>query len=229
MERRRCNHHTLDEPLSTRDCFSDVIDPKGSQTNKNRYIVASQEEAVRTFCRTIKGVPLLYVKRSVMVMEPMAESSQGVQSGLEREKMRSGIAKTETESKGSKRKRGEEASGGEKTGLADEDDPNLPSIKKKRKTRGPKEPNPLSVKKPRQLRELRTDPGRASRMIVEEAAQIEGPSVSEPREGETGSRERPMLEDFDTTSKRKRRRKHKPGGVDNLGLDLRTHAAAESR
>ena len=82
MERRRCNHHVLDEPLSTLECFNSVIDPKNSHTNKNRYVIASQDEDVRRYCRGIKGVPLVFVKRSVMVMEPMAADSLNVREGM---------------------------------------------------------------------------------------------------------------------------------------------------
>lgn len=107
MERRRCNHHTLDEPLSTIDCFSSVIGSKNSDANHNRYVVASQEEDVRRYCRGIKGVPLVYVKRSVMVMEPMAESSVNAKAGIERDKFRTGLRRNGLAVRG-KRKRVDE-------------------------------------------------------------------------------------------------------------------------
>lgn len=43
LERRRCNHHELDEPLSSLECISSVVGPK----NKHRLIVASQDKKVR--------------------------------------------------------------------------------------------------------------------------------------------------------------------------------------
>ena len=46
--------------------------------NKYNYVVASQDEEVRTKLRGIPGVPLLYVKRSIMILEPMAEASADV-------------------------------------------------------------------------------------------------------------------------------------------------------
>ena len=147
FERRRCNHHTLDEPLSTLECYKEVIDPKSSGTNKNRYIVASQDENVRRWCRGIKGVPSVYVKRSVMVMEPMAHGSIGVKEGMERGKLRGNL-----KIKGEKRKRedeGEEASAPEGVGLGSKSDK---GEKRKRNVRGPKEPNPLSVRKPKRQR-----------------------------------------------------------------------------
>ena len=149
MERRRCGHHTLDEPLSTLECLSSVIDPKKTLMNKNRYVVASQDEDVRRFCRDVRGVPLVYVKRSVMVMEPMAEGSVGVRDDIERSKFRSGLRGKGTLLLG-KRKRGadedsdvNETEGKEATSGTGGDE--KAAIKKKMK--GPKGPNPLSVKK----------------------------------------------------------------------------------
>ena len=150
MERRRCNHHTLEEPLSTLECLKSVIDPKSSLTNKNRYVVASQDEEVRRFCRGVKGVPLVFVRRSVMIMEPMAESTVGAREGLERSKFRSGLRGRGAGLLG-KRKRGaedtephsERDNGANKTADGDQDDV------KRKKVRGPKGPNPLAVRKPK--------------------------------------------------------------------------------
>lgn len=59
-ERRRCNHLPEDypEPLSTQECLASVVDHKSSNTNKHRYVVASQELEVRKHMRGIMGVPL---------------------------------------------------------------------------------------------------------------------------------------------------------------------------
>lgn len=151
FERRRCNHHTLGQPLSTLECFSSVVDPKDSHTNKNRYVVASQEDDVRRKLRGINGVPLVYVKRSVMVMEPMAEGSVGAKEGVERGKFRAGLKGRNLS--GAKRKREAEdevdtrkvAGNGDAPPYGGEDD--VERAAKKRKARGPKGPNPLSVKK----------------------------------------------------------------------------------
>jgi U3 small nucleolar RNA-associated protein 23 len=135
---RRCNHHTLPDPLSTLECYQSVIDAKGSGTNKHRYILAAQDEEVRQWARGVKGVPMIYVKRSVMVMEPMSGASASVRTGNEREKLRGGVKKNLP----LKRKRDdvEEDEGREKD--AEERQP-----KRKKKTYGAKGPNPLSVKK----------------------------------------------------------------------------------
>ena len=226
MERRRCNHHTLDQPMSTRDCFSDIIDPKNSQTNKNRYIIASQDEDVRIFCRAIKGVPLIYVKRSVMVMEPMAESSQEVQNGLEREKMRSGIIKAKADLKSTKRKRDDEDSQGGQADTARGDNIDASSNAKKKKTRGPKGPNPLSVKKAKPVREPRMNPDRASRMAVNEVTQNSQSLLSALERGEIDAVAR-QSEKTELMSKRKRRRKHKPGAVDETDAGSSVGAGGE--
>ena len=82
------------------------------------------------------------MKRSVMVMEPMADTSAGVKEGMERGKLREGI-----KSKGNKRKRDfvEE----EETTTKREVNTAEGVETKKRKIKGVKGPNPLSVKKPK--------------------------------------------------------------------------------
>jgi U3 small nucleolar RNA-associated protein 23 len=59
-ERRRCGHRPEDypEPLSTKDCLATVVDPKDNKSNKNCYVIASQELEVRKHMRGILGVPL---------------------------------------------------------------------------------------------------------------------------------------------------------------------------
>ncbi|KAF8866546.1 hypothetical protein BDZ45DRAFT_568971, partial [Acephala macrosclerotiorum] len=92
-ERRRCGHHPEDfpEPLSEQECLSSVVDPKGSKHNKNRYVVASQDLEVRKSMRTVLGVPLVYINRSVMIMEPMASSTADNREKEERGKFRAGL------------------------------------------------------------------------------------------------------------------------------------------
>ncbi|PSK60690.1 hypothetical protein B9Z65_840 [Elsinoe australis] len=144
-ERRRCGHHELEEPLSAEECMMSVVDPKGSATNKHRYIVACQDSGLRKKLRAIPGVPLVYVQRSVMVMEPIGQKSEEVKEGLEAEKVRAGVKR----GKGGGEKRKREGSEDLDEDEADEDvdgEVKAEEPKKKRK-RGPKAPNPLSVKK----------------------------------------------------------------------------------
>ncbi len=155
-ERRRCGHHTLEEPLSALDCLSSVVDSKGSGTNKHRYVVACQDAEVRAFLRRIPGVPLLYISRSVLILEPMASATEDVRERDERKKLRSMLKDKTPANQSLKRKRDEDAQTGDTQAPAEtshepgqsEGDEARPKKKKKRH-RGPKGPNPLSVKKPK--------------------------------------------------------------------------------
>jgi U3 small nucleolar RNA-associated protein 23 len=140
-ERRRCGHHELEEPLSAVECLESVVDSKGSGRNQHRYVVASQDEEVRRKMRGIAGVPLVYINRSVMILEPMAGATEDVREREEKLKIRSGLRNA---SAGVKRKRdnsNEQASLEADAAAATEREP------KKRKVKGAKGPNPLSVMK----------------------------------------------------------------------------------
>lgn len=211
MERRRCNHHTLNNPLSTLECFSSVIDPKNSKTNKNRYVIASQEEEVRRYCRGVKGVPLVYVKRSVMVMEPMADSSFGVREGIEKEKLRTGL-RANWHTAGVKRKRGE--SGDVDVGDAQDSCSHEPREGKapKKKTRGPKGPNPLSVKK----RRISKAPEKYLNQKIQSECEADDPSsfMMDIIKGSSDEKQNPP-------KKRKRKRKHKTTSFKEPGDEAR--------
>jgi U3 small nucleolar RNA-associated protein 23 len=154
-ERRRCGHHELEEPLSELDCLKSTVDPKGSGNNKNCYVIATQDVEVRKWMRAnVAGVPLIYVQRSVMILEPMSGRTEDVKSAEEKRKYRAGLRDTRgAKSTGEKRKREEDDDGEER----DEEETNGETHKgeaadsiqtpKKKKAKGPRGPNPLSVKK----------------------------------------------------------------------------------
>lgn len=142
-ERRRCNHQDLEAPLSTLECLGEVVDPKDSGTNKNRYIVASNDVGVRKKMRGIAGVPLIYISKSVVLMEPMADATEKQREREEKSKFRAGLKGQRMPDQVQKRKR-ENAEEQDDRAVATEARP-----VKKTKRRGPKEPNPLSIKKPK--------------------------------------------------------------------------------
>jgi U3 small nucleolar RNA-associated protein 23 len=144
FERRRCNHHELENPLSTLECLSAVVNPKDDQTNKHRYVIASQDQDVRAYFRRIPGVPQVYISRSVMILEPISGASDKVSNAEERKKLRAGLKPKSRASLLGKRNRDDE-SGDEKKENGNTD--NQPS--KKKRAKGPKGPNPLSVLKPK--------------------------------------------------------------------------------
>lgn len=124
FERRRCNHNIKD-PKTPVDCIRSIVDIDGE--NKHRYIVASQSMKLRRKLRCVPGVPLVFMNRSVMVMEPASDASKRAAALSENAKLQAGL-------------------NDKKVGYVDKEEAAAEApLKKKRK--GPSEPNPLSVKK----------------------------------------------------------------------------------
>ncbi|AET38536.1 rRNA-binding ribosome biosynthesis protein UTP23 Ecym_3019 [Eremothecium cymbalariae DBVPG len=132
-ERRRCNHYK--EPKEPSECIRSVVDINGR--NLHRYVVATQDIEIRRILRRVPGVPLIYMNRSVMVMEPLSSNSQQVSQQVENEKLVKGL--------------NDPKYAGTPNNTEDASvDPKSPDANQlKRKIKGPKEPNPLSIKKPR--------------------------------------------------------------------------------
>ncbi|KAF1912504.1 Fcf1-domain-containing protein [Ampelomyces quisqualis] len=145
-ERRRCNHQDLDEPLSTLECLSEVVDPKDSGANKNRYIVASNDSRVRGRMRSIAGVPTIYIAKSVVLMEPMAQVSEKLREREEKSKFKMGLKGQRKPDQAPKRKRDDGDGDQDAQSIADGATGDAQPSKKKR-AKGPKQPNPLSMKK----------------------------------------------------------------------------------
>lgn len=62
FERRRCNHF---KPLSPSECLISM----GGKDNVNRYLVATQSLELRIKLRTIVALPIIYLARSVILLE----------------------------------------------------------------------------------------------------------------------------------------------------------------
>ncbi|OHE90292.1 hypothetical protein CORC01_14413 [Colletotrichum orchidophilum] len=173
LERRRCGHLPEDypEPLSTMECMKAVVDPKSNLVNKHRYCVASQSGDVRRMLREIPGVPQIYIKRSVMILEPMATESVAIRTKEEKSKFRDGLVKPER-----KRKReddGDEESGKE-GGAGKAGAVNGGQEQKKTKRKGPKGPNPLAVKKAKKTTNGDATPKEAKEPRAAAADGVEG-------------------------------------------------------
>lgn len=126
FERRRCNH-SIKEPKSPADCIRSIVDVEGK--NKHRYIVASQSTSLRRKLRGVPGVPLVFMNRSVMVMEPASEATKRVAERCENAKLNAGLNDS-------------------KVGYIEKEKPKESTEEKPtRKRKGPSGPNPLSVKK----------------------------------------------------------------------------------
>ena len=211
FERRLCNH-AIDQPLSVQECLTSVIDSKMSGTNKHRYLVAANDENLRSSLRSMPAVPLIYVKRGVIIMEPMVNSTQLLLQKVEKDKMRAGLLT------GSRRKRkredgedhGNESSSVPGLGKEATTEPldTLPVAKElisRRRKKGPKQPNPLSMKKSKVK----------SSQISLKRQQDEPKTVDVAAVPE----ERPGLETAHTPVRRKRRRRHKVTSNGEVGAN----------
>ena len=187
FERRRCNHQNLENPLGSFECFMSVVDPKGSRTNKNRYIVATQNANLRAHLRKVQGVPLIYFKRGVMVMEPMADSSKNAKALDERAKFRAGLKGKRISNVTQSRPRDEvDVGDAELLDVDSDSSPEGSKPAKKKTRRGPKSPNPLSVmkSKPKVQSNIRTQPSNADAMTLKKRRRRHKPSSAmSPLEG----------------------------------------------
>lgn len=203
-ERRRCGHHELEEPLGELECVSSVVDPKGNGTNKFRYVVASQDGEIRKKMREVVGVPLVYISRSVMILEPMAERTERVKEGEEKAKIRAGL-KARRGGAVEKRKREDEDEEDEQERGGAEEAQDEPA-KKKRKAKGPKGPNPLSMKKSKKEDSGKNKQAEAEKAVIRKVTKKD-PQAAEKATPAAGGVEANGV--TDGTRKRKRKRKPK--------------------
>ena len=203
--------------MSALECIMSCVDPKGRGTNKNKYVVATQELEIRQKLRAIPGVPLVYINRSVMILEPMASTSVKVKEGEEKAKIRAGL-KTRRGATlagaGEKRKRDDEE--GEESAQTEG---GAEPVKKKVKAKGPKGPNPLAVKKAK-----KDKPKTVGKQVEEERSVLRKTAKQDPQAAENArSAEAVMAEDADgaadATRKRKRKRKLKESAAGD-GADI---------
>ncbi|ANZ76327.1 BA75_03862T0 [Komagataella pastoris] len=151
FERRRCNHNYKD-PKSPSECIEDVVVVDGK--NKHRYVVATLNEDLRSALRGIPGVPLIYINRSVMIMEPLSKASKEVQIAVESGKLTGGLNDAKL------------------AGLRQKDDGlDAEGAPKTKKRSGPKGPNPLSVKKKKKEAKPSTEKENSSQAGNTEEAQ----------------------------------------------------------
>ncbi|KZT30343.1 PIN domain-like protein [Neolentinus lepideus HHB14362 ss-1] len=176
FERRKCNHR---EAISGDECLASVV----GDTNKHRYVIATQSQPLRSKLRKIPGVPLIHINRSVVVLEPPSDAT---------------LEKKETEEE-------------QALLVPDAEKAHLPPIAStieppKKKCKGPKGPNPLSVKKKKTKSDTSVSPANTA------SREFGGGQVGSKRKREDAdvSRDEALRMDGDVGLMRKRRRKHKP-------------------
>lgn len=91
-------------------------------SNVHRYVVATQDPSLRGRLRSIPGVPLIHMNRAIMLLEPFSPASERARQLIEASKLTTGLNAVKR-----KAPEGEE--------------------EQAKKRKGPKAPNPLSVKK----------------------------------------------------------------------------------
>ncbi|OCB88574.1 PIN domain-like protein [Sanghuangporus baumii] len=167
---------------------------KPSQTNKHRYVLSAQSSSIRQYARQVPGVPLVHIKRSVIVLEPASEATERVKSMMEIGRMKPSEAESSNI-----------ASTLEKSYATNTD---ASPIKKKQ---GPKAPNPLSVKKKKPKENNRQTQSRKH----QEQAQSVGSKRKHENDDDDGDGDAQQQEGMDsrptsqTTSKRTRKRVRK--------------------
>jgi len=174
FERRKCNHK---EAIPGNECIAAVV----GETNKHRYVIATQLHPLRVTLRAIPGVPIVHINRSVMVLEPASDVTLQFKQRAEQEALGPSTSEKAMLSAAA---------------------PQVDLVVKKKK--GPKGPNPLSVKK------------KAPRHVMQEGkkTRVAAPPRVEKKVDIGNKRKRSEADDgggvsVETAFKPKRRRRHK--------------------
>ncbi|KAG9320871.1 hypothetical protein KVV02_000065 [Mortierella alpina] len=186
FEKRRCKHQkAVDEHI----CISEII----ATSNPHNYVVASQSKKLRSRFGQIPGVPLLYINRANLILEPPSQASLSKCKQIE-------SGKTHASTKELMTLKTVKITGQGKVSM----DPKLAQkleekqehkkqkreIKKAKllkKRLGPKEPNPLSIKK-KKKKETPSSSSSTSKTATQTKA--EG-STTEGSEGVSEKKKRP--------------------------------------
>ena len=101
FERRKCNHR---EAIEGDECVRSVVGAyfsccfahrpwftiwlsrnselhiSSGDKNKHRYIIATQSQSLRNHLRTIPAVPIVHIKKSVMILEPPSDTTLSIKA-----------------------------------------------------------------------------------------------------------------------------------------------------
>ncbi|KAK2773717.1 hypothetical protein FQN53_003987 [Emmonsiellopsis sp. PD_33] len=238
---RYCSHNEDSKPIDETACLLSLLSPNAdAKKNKEHYILATADPApppepapsrnpqkwkntppppeppknlLRRAARQIPGVPIIYVKRSVMILEPLSGSSEGVREGYERGKFKTGMLSNNNVTGKRKRDGGDDDDDDDDGG--NEGGEGAGAIKEKKKVKKVKGPNPLSVKKAKAKPKpaatggdgKKERSGEVKAHTADVAAKEERPKETTKEEGESAVK-----------TKRKRRHKsNKSGGEAGAG------------
>jgi len=106
------------EAIPGDECLTSII----GTNNKHRYVVATQSHPLRVELRSIPAAPIIHINRSVMVLEPPSDTTLEAKRANEERTLHATLPELKSASTST-------------------------STQPPRKKKGPKGPNPLSVKK----------------------------------------------------------------------------------
>ncbi|KAJ5155302.1 hypothetical protein N7492_008105 [Penicillium capsulatum] len=189
-------HYTLataDPPAAKKTDKNDSSQQRKRKRDEEREEERAMRRAksLRIRARSIPGVPIIYVKRSVMVLEPMSTPSEAIRDGVELSKLRAGL---DAEPSLGKRKREAPAEG-----VAAPEKKKISGLKKA------KGPNPLSMKKSKK----KAEPSGPSNPSKTEKSQLD---TTGPKDVTADAAEHQEVDEAGA-AKTKRRRRHHRGGA----------------
>ncbi|KAF8078441.1 Fcf1-domain-containing protein [Lyophyllum atratum] len=168
------------EAIPGDECLASVVGP----SNKHRYVIATQSQPLRVKLRSIPAVPIVHVNRTVMVLEPPSDLTIETKKAMEEKALQPTTS--------------DMALVGPST-----------STEPIRKKKGPKGPNPLSVKKKKPVETPAIKPKATGKANANSnTAILPDTKIGEKRKRENeDNAQGPEDEPSQTTKKRRRRKK----------------------
>ncbi|ORY89021.1 Fcf1-domain-containing protein [Leucosporidium creatinivorum] len=149
FERRKCNHFKV-RPEA--ECLASMA----GKDNPHRYVIATQSLPLRKSLRSVPGLPIIYINRSVVLLETPSDQTMAKKSSMENQKLHVPAEELALLNKTSvPTPTSAQLIGGDSLPLAststaaavEGEGAETVEQPKKKKRKGPKGPNPLSIKK----------------------------------------------------------------------------------
>ncbi|KAG6879401.1 hypothetical protein C0992_003018 [Termitomyces sp. T32_za158] len=156
-------------------------------TNKHRYVILTQSQPLRVKLRRIPAVPIVHINRSVMVLEPPSDLTVETKATMEEKAL--------------------QPSPSELTLVGPSTSAEIP----KKKKRGPKGPNPLSVKKKKPAVEKQTSTKEKATCVVAHTSMLESARGEKRKRDECDEPNSTVNDTLPRSAKKRRRRKKVDG------------------
>ncbi|GAA5859508.1 hypothetical protein JCM8547_006855 [Rhodosporidiobolus lusitaniae] len=217
FERRKCNHF---KARPEDECMLSMA----GKDNRNRYVFATQSLDLRIELRKVPSSPIIYIARSVMLLESPSDHTIRQKARMEASKLH--VSPEELALITGQPLPSTSASADFSPSDAEDAtavDAPSETLKKKQKQRGPKGPNPLSVKKKKKDQPAQT--GRPSKRQREENGGAgEGRESKDEREAKRKREEEAKVVSLAARGsngagegERKKRKRRRKGGATGAG------------